>query len=135
MPEAVQRGLRAQLSVGLYSDGDSLGGLNLYSTQTDEIADEAIGIGELFAAQAAIALGRSREALQMHEALESRKVIGQALGLLMERYEMNEERAFQFLVRVSSTSNTKLRDVAAELVAIANERPDHGRRVVDQHHE
>ncbi|HEV2797668.1 MAG TPA: GAF and ANTAR domain-containing protein [Nocardioides sp.] len=123
MPEAVKRGLRAQLAVGLYADGDSLGGINLYSTQADEIADEAVGIAELFAAQAAIALGRSREALQMHEALESRKVIGQALGLLMERYEMNEERAFQFLTRASSTSNTKLRDVAAELVATANERP------------
>lgn len=119
----MERGLRAQLAVGLYADGDSLGGINLYSTQADEIADEAVEIAELFAAQAAIALGRSREALQMHEALESRKVIGQALGLLMERYEMNEERAFQFLMRASSTSNTKLRDVAAELVATANERP------------
>jgi GAF domain-containing protein len=127
MPQAVERGLRAQLSVGLYADGDSLGGINLYSTQADEIVDEAVDIAELFAAQAAIALGRSREASQMHEALESRKVIGQALGLLMERYVMNEERAFQFLMRASSTSNTKLRDVAAELVTIANERAG-GRR-------
>ena len=126
MPEAVKLGLRAQLAVGLYSDDDSLGGINLYSTRTDKIADEAIGIAELFAAQAAIALGRSRETSQMHEALESRKLIGQALGLLMERYDMTEERAFQFLVRASSTSNTKLRDVAAELVASADRRPDRG---------
>jgi GAF domain-containing protein len=122
LPEAVKRGLRAQLAVGLYSDGDSLGGINLYSTESDEIAHDAVGIAELFAAQAAIALGRSREALQMHEALESRKVIGQAIGLLMEKYQMHEDRAFQYLMRASSTSNIKLRDVAAELVRTTNER-------------
>jgi GAF domain-containing protein len=122
MPEAVARGLRAQLAVGLYSDRCSLGGINLYSTSSETIAEEAIGIAELFAAQAAIALGRSREATQMHEALETRKLIGQAIGLVMQRYEMNEERAFQYLLRASSTSNIKLRDIAAELVQNANER-------------
>lgn len=122
MPEAVKRGLRAQLAVGLYSDRDSLGGLNLYSTESEEIEEDAIGIAELFAAQAAIALGRSRQEFQLNEALESRKVIGQALGLIMQKYEMNEDRAFQFLIRASSTSNTRVRDVAAELVRTANER-------------
>lgn len=122
MPEAVKRGLRAQLAVGLYSDRDSLGGLNLYSTESDDVEDDAIGIAELFAAQAAIALGRSRQEFQLNEALESRKVIGQALGLIMQKYDLNEDRAFQFLIRVSSTSNVKVRDVAAELVHTANQR-------------
>jgi len=122
MPEAVKRGLRAQLAVGLYSDGDSLGGLNLYSTDSDRVEHDAIGIAELFASQAAIALGRSRQEFQLNEALESRKVIGQAMGLVMQRYELDEDRAFQFLVRASSTSNIKLRDLAVELVQQANVR-------------
>lgn len=122
LPEAVKRGLRAQLAVGLYSDGDSLGGINFYSTESDEIDADAIDIAELFAAHAAIALGRSRETFQMHTALESRRIIGQAMGLLMERYGMDEKRAFQFLVRTSSTGNIKLRDVAAQLVRSANDR-------------
>lgn len=122
MPEAVKRGLRAQLAVGLYSDGDSLGGLNLYSTDSDRVEADAIGIAELFASQAAIALGRSRHEFQLNEALESRKVIGQALGLVMQRYELDEDRAFQFLIRASSTGNMKLRDLAVELVRAANER-------------
>jgi GAF domain-containing protein len=122
MPEAVKRGLRAQLAVGLYSDGDSLGGLNLYSTESDTIDEDARGIAELFAAQAAIALGRSRQEFHLNEALHSRKTIGQALGLVMERYQIDEDRALQFLIRASSTSNLKLRDVALELVRSANER-------------
>ena len=122
MPEAVKRGLRAQLAVGLYSDHHSLGGLNLYSTDSDRVEDDAIGIAELFASQAAIALGRSRQEFQLNEALESRKVIGQAMGLIMEKYELDEDRAFQFLVRASSTGNIKLRELAGELVRSANAR-------------
>lgn len=122
MPQAAERGLRSQLAVGLYSDKDSLGGINFYSTSSQTITGEAIGIAELFAAQAAIALGRSRDAIQMAEALEMRKIIGQATGLLMERYELNAERAFEFLIRTSTTSNIKLRDVAAELVRNADQR-------------
>jgi GAF domain-containing protein len=130
MPEAVKRGLRAQLAVGLYSDRESLGGLNLYSTESDRVDDDAIGIAELFASQAAIALGRSRQEFQLNEALESRKVIGQALGLVMQRYELDEDRAFQFLVRASSSGNIKLRDLAAELVRAANERAHNGRSAI-----
>jgi GAF domain-containing protein len=122
MPQAVARGLRAQLAVGLYSAGDSLGGLNLYSTSSDRVEEDAAAIAKLFAAQAAIALGRSRQAVQLSEALESRKLIGQAIGLVMAQYELDEDRAFQYLIRASSTSNIKLRDVAAELVRVANQR-------------
>lgn len=43
-------------------------------------------------------------------------MIGQAIGITMERYEMNEDRAFAFLVRASSSSNVKIRDIAQELV-------------------
>ena len=46
--------------------------------------------------------------------------MGQATGLVMARYQVNAERAFQFIVRASSTSNMKARDVAAEIVANAN---------------
>jgi len=124
MPEAVRRGLRAQLCVGLYADGHSLGGLNLYSTDAEGVDGDAVGIAELFAAQASIALGRSRQEFQLNEALQSRKVIGQALGLVMQKYQVDEDRAFQFLIRASSTGNIKLRDVAAELVRAANKQAD-----------
>lgn len=81
---------------------------------------EAEWTAELFAARAAIALGNARERENLNQALHSRKVIGQAVGILMERYAMNEDRAFAFLVRVSSHANIKLRDVAQELVNRAN---------------
>jgi GAF domain-containing protein len=122
MPEAVQRGLRSQLAIGLYADEHSLGGINLYSTSLDRIEDDAVGVAELFAGQAAVALGRSRHDVQLDEALESRRLIGQAIGIVQERYKVDEDHAFEYLIRTSSTSNVKLRDIAAELVRVANER-------------
>jgi GAF domain-containing protein len=121
VPAAVELGLRSQLAVRLYLDDQgTLGGLNLYSTTSDDVDPEAEGTAELFAAHAAIALGNARERENLNQALHSRKVIGQAVGILMERYEMNEDRAFAFLVRASSHANIKLREVAQELVNRAN---------------
>lgn len=120
MPLALERGLKAQLAVGLYRDDESLGGLNLYSTQSETVSDDAVNIAQLFAVHAALALGRSRTEHQLNDAIAARKEIGQALGILMERYKIQEDRAFQFLVRASSTSNLKLREVARELVDTIN---------------
>ena len=53
---------------------------------------------------------------QLEEALESRTVIGQAVGMLMERYEMESTAAFAALRRTSNELNLKLRDVAEVLV-------------------
>ncbi len=41
----------------------------------------------------------------------------------MERFELDEEMAFRYLVRLSSSRNVKLRDIARELVSEANARP------------
>jgi GAF domain-containing protein len=120
VPRAVAAGLRAQLAIQLYYDDETLGGLNLYSTESAEIDPDAPVAAELFAVHAALALGRARTESQLNEALGSRQVIGEAVGLMMERYKINDQRAFQFLARASTTSNLKVRDVAQELVDEAN---------------
>lgn len=120
MAQAAKRGLRAQLAIGLYRDEETLGGLNLYSTETETVDDDAIQIAELFAAHAAIALGRLRQETQLNEAISSRTVIGQATGILMERYRVDEHASFRFMLRASQDENVKLRAVAEELVRTAN---------------
>ena len=122
VPLAVEHGLKAQMGVRLFADGETLGGLNLYSVAVDHIDPGLAHTAELFAAHAALAFGRARREENLGSALASRKVIGQAIGIVMERYQMEEDRAFQYLVRVSQHSNIKLRDVAQELVDQGNER-------------
>jgi GAF domain-containing protein len=122
LPAAVRLGLRSQLGLQLGLDGKTLGGLNMYSTSVDTLDDETLHMAELFAVHAALAMGRARTEEQLRAGMSTRTLIGQAIGLLMERYGIDEDAAFAFLSRASSVNNTKLRGVAAEIVADANTR-------------
>jgi GAF domain-containing protein len=119
---AVDHGLRSQLGVRLYLYEQSRGGLNLYSTSSDSIEPDTVQLAELFASHAALAMGRVRVEENLNAALASRTTIGMALGLIMERYHMDQDRAFAYLTRIASSSETKLRDVADHLVKEATER-------------
>jgi GAF domain-containing protein len=121
VPHAVRAGVRAQLGLRLYVEDETIGGLNLYSSQVDAIPEDAVEVAELFATHAALALGRARYEHNLNQALVNRKTIGQALGLIMQRYQIDEERAFQFLARASATSEMKLFRVAQEVVETAND--------------
>jgi hypothetical protein len=104
------------MAIKLHLDHGTLGGINFYSTSSDDVGADAQALGRLFATHAAIALGHAHERETFNAGLLTRKVIGQAIGILMERYEMDEDRAFAFLVRASSHTNIKLRAIAQELV-------------------
>ena len=121
MPHALALGLRSQMGLRIFLDGRTLGALNLYSTGAGILGPDLEPTAQLFAAHAALALGKARHEENLISALDTRKVIGQATGLIMERYKLSDDRAFQYLTRVSQHSNIKLRRVAAEIVQQANE--------------
>ena len=112
---AAAEGVRSQMAVELYADERSIGGLNLYSRHSRAFDEDTRHTAWLFATHAALAMGRTRQAQQLNEALVTRKLIGQAIGILMHRFELDEDRAFEFLVRASRNSNRKLRDVARDI--------------------
>lgn len=116
VPRALEAGIRSQLAVKLYLDRGTLGSINFYSTVHEHVSDDAQALAQLFATHAAIALGHAQERETLTQGLQSGRSIGQAIGILMERYAMGEDRAFAFLVRASSHRNIKLRLVARELV-------------------
>ncbi|MCW2848241.1 MAG: hypothetical protein JWR90_2215 [Marmoricola sp.] len=117
VPPAVALGLKAQLAVKLYlDDRGTVGGLSLYSTESEDIDPQAPGIADLFATHAALALGKVRLVDDLHEALRTREVISQAVGMLMTEYDLGPDAAFGFLVRTSSHSNRKVRDIAAGMI-------------------
>ena len=107
----------SMLCVRLFTDEDTLGALNLYSLREDAF-DEMARIEALaLAAHVAVALAAAQEIGQLRVAIESRTVIGQAEGILMERFGLSAGQAFTALVRASSVTNRKLSAIAAELVA------------------
>jgi len=117
VPLAVARGVRSQLGIRLQADEHTSGALNLYSLSSDTISEDTEQLAELFATHAGIALGHARRIENLNAALENRRVIGLAIGMIMQRLDLDEDTAFSYLTRVSSSSETKLRDVAADIVA------------------
>jgi hypothetical protein len=112
----------AQLAYTMYAAQHTFGGLNLYSTSTAALDEEALALAELFATQGAVAMGHRRTVDQLSDGLNIRQVIGQATGLIMERYGLDESRAFEFLSRMSQAGNIKLREIADEVVQSANQK-------------
>jgi len=115
---AVATGIRSQAGLRLFDAPKSQGALNLYSTKVGSF--QSLGeIGALFTHQSAMAIAYAQEIDNLEEALQSRRTIGQAIGLLMERYTLTDQRAFAFLTRLSQHRNVKLRRISKELVADA----------------
>jgi GAF domain-containing protein len=113
---AHELGVRSIMCFRLFTTKESLGALNLYSQRTAafDVRDHATGLA--FAAHLAVAVAASRDIDGQGQAMVNRTTIGQAEGMLMERYSLTPEQAFTFLKRISQDSNTKLADVAIEFV-------------------
>jgi GAF domain-containing protein len=112
---ARERGVASMLAIQLYVASEDLGALNLHSTRPDAFGDESEQVGLLFGAHAAVALAGAQEQERLRTALSARDVIGQAKGILMERYKLDAHDAFRLLVSASQTTNIKLRDIAEHL--------------------
>jgi GAF domain-containing protein len=109
-------GVRSLLSLRLFTVQNTLGALNLYSSKPEGFGEQDKAEASALAAHIAIAVAAAQRIEQLETALDSRTVVAQACGLLMERYDIDAVRAFALLGRLSSTSNVKLRDLAARLV-------------------
>ncbi|BCJ50622.1 transcriptional regulator [Actinoplanes sp. NBRC 14428] len=109
-------GILSMLSFQLYVERDNMGALSLYSTRANAFSDESEHVGLLFAAHAAVAMAGARREQELVRALSARDLIGQAKGILMERHKLTGDQSFQLLVRASQRANTKLTDIAHQLV-------------------
>lgn len=109
-------GVGSVLCLPLTVNGNHYGSMSLYSGRPRVFGAEAEVLGAMFAAHAAAAMSNSVQQRQFRSALDTRDVIGQAKGILMERHRLTAEQAFAVLVDISQQTNTKLRMVAEHLV-------------------
>jgi hypothetical protein len=115
-PHAVDAGFRSVLSLQLRSSRGVRAALNLYATGSHAFDDEARQIAALFALQATMLIFGTVAVEQLHRAVESRDIIGQAKGILIERHHVDDAEAFQMLVNASQETNIKLVELARSLV-------------------
>lgn len=102
-----------------------LGSFSVYCTQRRTFTDDDIAFVSIFARHAAIALAESLHETGLYMAMDTRKLIGQAQGLLMERHGLDKDQAFEVLRRYSQVHNIKLHYVAEHLLA-ARQLPSPG---------
>lgn len=115
-PAVAALGLPSVLSVNLFTDHRVLGALNLYYASRDDFAQDEVDVARVVAAHASVALARLRAEQDLWRAVDSRHLIGQAQGILMERFGLSPEKSFAVLRRHSQQHNIKLYDVAVTLI-------------------
>jgi GAF domain-containing protein len=108
-------GITAMCCFRLFTDRNTLGALNLYASEGDSFDEQSEQVGQLFATHAAVALADAQRIEQLEQAVDRRDVIGQAKGILMERFKIGPDEAFRLLINASQQSNLKLHDLAAEV--------------------
>jgi transcriptional regulator with GAF, ATPase, and Fis domain len=114
---AVAAGVHSMLSFQLFTHDHRAGALNIFGLQPDSFGLEDEALGAMLATHCALAFIADSKQHQFQSALASRDIIGQAKGRIMERFNVDAVRAFELLTRLSQVSNTKLADVAAQVVA------------------
>jgi len=116
-PRAVaDMGVASMLSYRLFTSDETVGALNLYSRSRDAFDSDDINNGFYLAAHLAVAIAGAETTEQLNAAIVNRTAIGQAEGILMERFSLQPAQAFAVLTRISQHSNVRLHLVASELV-------------------
>jgi GAF domain-containing protein len=113
---AAHAGVRSLLACRLATQRNKLGALNMYSTEPNAFSAESEAMAIGYAAHVSLALSALDREANLRQALKSREIIGQAMGILMERHRVTASQAFDVMVHASQRTNVKLRAIAEELV-------------------
>ncbi|SNX66404.1 GAF domain-containing protein [Streptomyces sp. TLI_55] len=111
-PRAQALGVGSMMGFLLFTDEEDLGALNLYSRKPGAFDSDSETAGWLLASHAAVAFSSARTHAQMEQAVATRHIIGEAMGIVMGAHRLTEDEAFAVLRRYSQENNIKLREVA-----------------------
>lgn len=109
-------GIRSMLGVRLCTASKVVGSLNAYHPTPDHFTEADVDVAGLLARHAAVAMESAKGAETLWKAIDARNLVGQAQGILMERFDLDGDQAFTVLRRYSQTNNVRLHDVAAQLI-------------------
>ncbi|MFI5734106.1 ANTAR domain-containing protein [Kribbella sp. NPDC051587] len=116
--KALELGIGTVLHVPMVIGNRTTGVLSLFNQTPDSFGTDDEAIAHILARHASVALASARHEQTMARAVDARKIVGQAMGILMERFDLDSDRAFAILKRYSQDTNRKA----------ARRRPRRGRR-------
>lgn len=120
---AAKEGLVSMASIPMMIKDRVIGVLNSYTSKEHRFTKDELKVLQIVANQAAIAIENTKlfdKAVEMEEALQTRKAVERAKGILMKQYSVTEEEGFKIMQRKSMNTRTSIREIA-EAVILANE--------------
>ncbi len=116
---AKKENLRSLLVIPMMIKNKVIGVLNCYTTEIHAFTDEEVHLVQAVANQAGLAIEHTRtleKALAAEEALESRKIIERAKGILMRKQNLTEEAAFRLIQRQAMDRRKSMKEVAEAVI-------------------
>jgi hypothetical protein len=110
--------VRSVLAFRLFEESKRMSALNFYSQSAGAFDDESIELGLVYAAHTTVVWNALNREQQFRSAIANRDIIGQAKGILMERFKIDALAAFELLRRLSQQSNVRLVEIAERLVQL-----------------
>ncbi|MBF0122720.1 MAG: GAF domain-containing protein [Candidatus Omnitrophica bacterium] len=120
---AAKEGLTSMLAVPMIVKDKVVGVINVYTKQPHEFVTDEIGALQMVANQAAVAVENTQwmeEALKAKEALETRKVVERAKGVLMKMNNLTEDAAYRLIHKKSMDSCRSMKDIAESILLMAD---------------
>lgn len=114
--DMVAAGIRSAMHLPLALRGRTQAVLSVYGERPHSFGADDLAVAHILARHATVAIGTARRGENLMQAVDARKLVGQAMGILMERFDLGPDQAFSVLRRYSQTHNRKLRDVAQDLI-------------------
>jgi GAF domain-containing protein len=109
-------GIHSVASVRLDTAESTIGALNHYDESPRHFDSDDLAVAEILARHASMALDSSLKQDVLRRAVDTRNVVGQAQGILMERYDLDADEAFSLLRRYAAQSGARLTAVARRLI-------------------
>jgi transcriptional regulator with GAF, ATPase, and Fis domain len=115
---ALQLGVHSMFSCRMTLDAaphHTLGGMNLYATTPRAFNEQDQMLAILLSSLGAVVVDAARQQENLRRAIDSRQVIGEAVGILRAQTKVNSDEAFRMLSQASQRMNIKLRDLAERI--------------------
>jgi GAF domain-containing protein len=100
----------------MHTGSRRIGSLNVYSRSMDAFNDSDVDVMGLLAGHATVAIAAAKTRHQLQEALGTRTLIGQAEGILMHAFNIDADKAFAYMRRLSQDQNVKLAKIAETII-------------------
>ncbi len=120
---AVKEGLTSMVAVPMIVKDKAIGVINVYTKEPHQFTDEELNVLQMIANQAAVAVENTKlmeEALKAREALETRKLIERAKGIIMRINHLGEEAAYRLIHKKSMDSCRSMKDIAESIILMAD---------------